>query len=437
MTREVDTPSARRPPGGRAGLADQGRRHVVRLARRAYDLVKNTRLEPLTRLPPLSVVRRRLVTISAEDVLLVTASLDEAGVQSWLAGGWAVDALAGRQTRRHGDLDVVVPLDELDRAATRLERLGYRLMLDQDFGSGHWMPRRLLFRDPLGRSVDVHPVRVTNGVVRAVNGPEHLTMPREEATAVGRLAGADVVCLSAGAQLAAKHSHAWDQQDVRDAAVLEPLAGRSPAPAVTCGRGRRRRALLELSRVARLTRPTALYVPVPSGQRLLETARASGARAPGAGLPPHVTVLYPFLPGHRVGPTSGRHLGRLARGVPAFELRLASLARFPQGVLYVEPEPTEPFLQLVDAVRRQWPGLEPYGGAFDDVVPHLTVSTGPEPDGLAAALVPLLPVAATAEVLALAWRDWQGRWRVLAEYPLGDEAGRTVSGPGSDGPALG
>ena len=421
-----------RPPTGeaRAARGVEGRRHLVRLARRGYDLLKGTRLEPLLRLPPLDVLRRRLVTIGADDVVRVTTALSEAGVQSWVAGGWAVDALCGRQTRRHGDLDVMVPLDELDRAGARLQRLGYALMLDQDFGSGHWMPRRLLFRDPLGKSVDVHPVRVTSGVLRAVNGPEQLVMTWEQATAVGRLGGTPVVCLSAEAQLAAKRGHAWDEQDLRDAAVLEPLTG-SPVPASSDGSRRpRRRGRSRLGRVARLGRPTALYVPVPSGRRLVETARALGARGVSPGLPPHVTVLYPFLPGHRVGPREQRHLGRLARGVPAFDLRLGSLARFAQGVLYVEPEPADPFLRLVEAVRRQWPGVEPYGGAFDEVVPHVTVSNGPEPDGLGAALEPLLPVEATVEVLALAWRDWRGRWRTLAEYPLGDDVDGQGGGPG-------
>ena len=38
--------------------------------------------------------------------VLVCAGLADAGVRFWLAGGWGVDALAGRQTRSHRDLDV-------------------------------------------------------------------------------------------------------------------------------------------------------------------------------------------------------------------------------------------------------------------------------------------------------------------------------------------
>ncbi|MGZ4382041.1 MAG: nucleotidyltransferase domain-containing protein, partial [Gaiellaceae bacterium] len=42
----------------------------------------------------------------ATDVLEVLAALGEAGVRASLEGGWGVDALVGRQTREHEDLDL-------------------------------------------------------------------------------------------------------------------------------------------------------------------------------------------------------------------------------------------------------------------------------------------------------------------------------------------
>ena len=37
--------------------------------------------------------------VDAADVIGVLDALDEAGVRSWVGGGWGVAALAGRQTR--------------------------------------------------------------------------------------------------------------------------------------------------------------------------------------------------------------------------------------------------------------------------------------------------------------------------------------------------
>jgi lincosamide nucleotidyltransferase A/C/D/E len=34
------------------------------------------------------------------DVLAVMDALSSAGIEAWIAGGWAVDALVGEQTRR-------------------------------------------------------------------------------------------------------------------------------------------------------------------------------------------------------------------------------------------------------------------------------------------------------------------------------------------------
>jgi lincosamide nucleotidyltransferase A/C/D/E len=42
------------------------------------------------------------------DVLSVLRLADRAGARLWIDGGWGVDALLGRQTREHGDLDVAI-----------------------------------------------------------------------------------------------------------------------------------------------------------------------------------------------------------------------------------------------------------------------------------------------------------------------------------------
>ena len=55
--------------------------------------------------------------MTADAVLEVIATLEEASVRVWLDGGWGVDALLGEQTRNHADLDlnasnvVIVGLD--------------------------------------------------------------------------------------------------------------------------------------------------------------------------------------------------------------------------------------------------------------------------------------------------------------------------------------
>jgi 2'-5' RNA ligase len=131
-----------------------------------------------------------------------------------------------------------------------------------------------------------------------------------------------------------------------------------------------------------------------------------------------VTVLYPFLPAERLTGVDHDRLARAASTVPAFPFSLRSVGRFP-GVLYLAPDPTGPFETLLEAVQREWPGLEPYGGRFGSYVPHLTLVEGEEPDGVAAAVAADLPVAAQADALELIVEGRDGQWSTARRYPLG------------------
>ncbi|MGA1371782.1 MAG: nucleotidyltransferase domain-containing protein, partial [Pseudomonadales bacterium] len=46
--------------------------------------------------------------MEGDAVVELYVALAGAGVDIWIDGGWAVDALVGRQTRPHNDLDIAV-----------------------------------------------------------------------------------------------------------------------------------------------------------------------------------------------------------------------------------------------------------------------------------------------------------------------------------------
>ena len=70
---------------------------------------------------------------------LVVESLDAAGLDYCLFGGWAVDFHAGRVTRDHDDIDVTVWLDDLPEISALLEAKGWRHAPepDEDGGTGY------------------------------------------------------------------------------------------------------------------------------------------------------------------------------------------------------------------------------------------------------------------------------------------------------------
>ncbi len=168
---------------------------------------------------------------------------------------------------------------------------------------------------------------------------------------------------------------------------------------------------------------TALIVAVPeAGFAVNHWLERTADAKPSAGVPPHVTVLYPFAPAAALEDGILEELGALFAEHPAFAFELARCRHFP-GVLYLAPEPSDPFRRLTEAVVAAYPEYPPYEGIFEEVVPHLTVAEGAH-DVLMRAeadvrqLIPI-PARATDVTLLEETEPDLGRWEFRALLPLG------------------
>jgi lincosamide nucleotidyltransferase A/C/D/E len=152
--------------------------------------------------------------MSAEDVVEVLDRLEAAGVPASVAGGWAVDALLGRLTRQHGDLDLAVDTGDIDRAIVALEALGLSIEVDE-------RPARLALGDGT-RAVDVHPVRWDpDGTGRQSTGTgDALVYPPGSTDAKGRIGGREVRCLTPELLLTFHLGYEPRDIDRRDMAAL-------------------------------------------------------------------------------------------------------------------------------------------------------------------------------------------------------------------------
>jgi hypothetical protein len=165
---------------------------------------------------------------------------------------------------------------------------------------------------------------------------------------------------------------------------------------------------------------TALVILVPEAEPFVASHRRSHDPSAAVGVPAHVTVLYPFR--SAVDETAAKVLAELAAGVPAFDVRFAALARFPGEVVYLAPDPPEPFLRLMAAAFAAFPDCPPYAGTIPDPVPHLTVADGVDVSTAAAlelTIGPGLPITSRVERLTLIAEDSNGRWAVARHWPLG------------------
>ena len=113
-------------------------------------------------------------------------------------------------------------------------------------------------------------------------------------------------------------------------------------------------------------------------------------------MPAHITVLYPFLGERRLNDEVLAQLRSMCAELPVLEVVFRRTGRFPE-VLYLEPDPADGLRQLTIAIAERWPEAPPYGGTFDDIVPHLTVAHSADDDVLAnveADVLRALPVQA-------------------------------------------
>jgi lincosamide nucleotidyltransferase A/C/D/E len=88
--------------------------------------------------------------VDASEVLRVLDALDAAGIRAGITGGWGIDALLGRQTRPHGDLDLGMAAEAVDGAILELASLDYVVDVDE-------RPARVVLVSGLGK-VDLHPI---------------------------------------------------------------------------------------------------------------------------------------------------------------------------------------------------------------------------------------------------------------------------------------
>lgn len=171
---------------------------------------------------------------------------------------------------------------------------------------------------------------------------------------------------------------------------------------------------------------SALVVLVPEAEALVKPFRDLYDASAAAGVPAHITLLYPFRPPDRIDEVMLEGLRDMFARFAPIRFSLAAPRRFPD-VLYLPPEPDEPFRQLTLAIRDRYPDTPPYGGKWPEIVPHLSVAMladAQQLDTIAADFAQAsqgrLPIGAAATEVAL-MDNRSGRWLIRDKFGLGAE----------------
>lgn len=151
--------------------------------------------------------------MNPKTVLYILDLLTTMGVQVWLDGGWGVDALLGRITRSHDDLDLVFALDDLAGVVEMLIGNGFSVEEEE--------PGRVVLVHVDHGRIDLHPVTFDadgNGV--QVQPAELPVVYRSDGFVSGWILGRKVACISADIQLFARLGHDRSEKHRRDVVAL-------------------------------------------------------------------------------------------------------------------------------------------------------------------------------------------------------------------------
>ena len=171
----------------------------------------------VTRPPPLARLDSPIVG-EAPLVLHLLRRFDEAGVKVWVAGGWGIDALVGRQTRAHSDLDLIHEQAGEPTALAMLAAEGFAETLDL-------RPVRFVLDGPA--ELDMHPIRFADdgSATQAADNHGATFAYPADCFVTGRIEGTEVPCLSVGQQLRFHQGYQPRDRDLHDMAQLRAEFG--------------------------------------------------------------------------------------------------------------------------------------------------------------------------------------------------------------------
>jgi 2'-5' RNA ligase len=131
----------------------------------------------------------------------------------------------------------------------------------------------------------------------------------------------------------------------------------------------------------------------------------------------HITLIYPFRDSARIDAETMRGIASVVTSFVSFTFMLTTVEYFrsPLVVLYLALEPAAPFQELTRALARMFPDASPYGGVFDEIVPHVTIADENDPEILATieaevgSRLPIKAIAREVELVEHAPQGWSRR----------------------------
>jgi len=368
------------------GVARFADRTVRRCVFTGVNVVRSLARVPLVGpgLDPLltRIDRRDRLHFELAELLRVCNALNDQHLSYWIAGGWGLDALVGCETRRHGDLDLV--LDRFQVDLTTIESLvmslGYQRK--KPLGGTLWFPDAEVYEDNRGHRIELLNVNWELLIgIDALLGPdqtlEHDTAGENDqatqfflkhCTSTGAFDGVSLPVLSIAAQQLFHLGYESRPVDVHAMDVSRLISMEKVSRIDSLDRATARSSTQEPHQSS-----TLLLIPIftlPSELWRLCRLYHNDLNL----IPPHVTLAFPFLPQESVTAEVVQELSTLFSESMAFDFELGEVRWFGSEVVYLEPSNADAFISIIEVLKERFDDFHPYDDAFDSVIPHVTLS---------------------------------------------------------------
>lgn len=123
--------------------------------------------------------------MNAEEVIELYKLFEENGIQVWIDGGWGIDALLGKQTRPHKDLDIAIYHKDKPKLLKLFKERGYKDIARDDTSDWNFV---------LGDGeyeIDVHTF-IFDDEGKNIYGTNY---PKESLSGTGKINGVTVNCI--------------------------------------------------------------------------------------------------------------------------------------------------------------------------------------------------------------------------------------------------
>ena len=156
------------------------------------------------------------ISMISEHVLNFYNQLKNLGIEIWIDGGWGVDALVGKQTRPHNDLDIVIQRKDIPRLRELLEGQRYKELRTEDA-----KPWNFVLGDENDHKIDIHVI-VFDDQGNGLYGPieKGAMYPAASLTGIGSINGKTVRCISPEWMLKFHTGYELKEKDFQDVSIL-------------------------------------------------------------------------------------------------------------------------------------------------------------------------------------------------------------------------